>query len=87
MLFQWVNPKVWAIALAASSGFASGLPPAREALRIGTAFAGVNLAVCLFWTAAGVALAVLLRTPGAWRAFTAVMAALLAASAVMVFLS
>ncbi len=87
MLFQWVNPKVWAVALAASSGFASGLPPAQEALRIGSAFAGINLFVCLFWTGAGVMLSYLLTTPRAWRIFASVMAALLAASAVMVFLA
>jgi threonine/homoserine/homoserine lactone efflux protein len=87
MLFQWVNPKLWAVALAASSGFASGLPPAQEALRIGTAFAGINLFVCLFWACAGVGLSYLLTTPRAWRIFAVVMAALLAASAVMVFLA
>lgn len=87
VLFQWVNPKVWIVALAASSGFASALPAHLEALRIATAFSGINLFVCLFWTFAGTLLAYLLTTPLAWRVFTTVMAAALAASGVMVFLA
>ncbi|UWQ18113.1 LysE family translocator [Jannaschia sp. M317] len=87
VLFQWVNPKIWIVALAASSGYASDLPAHLEALRIGSAFSGINLFVCLFWTFAGTLLAYLLRTPLAWRVFTTVMAAALAASGVMVFLA
>lgn len=85
-LFQWVNPKVWAIALAAASGYAAGIAPSQEAARLAMAFSGINLFVCLFWTYAGSLLAYLLETPRAWAAFTGTMAALLAASAVMVFL-
>ena len=87
VLFQWVNPKIWIVALAAASGYASGLPAHLEALRIGSAFSGINLFVCLFWTFAGTLLAYLLRSPAAWRAFTAIMAAALAASGAMVFLA
>ncbi|SFJ79580.1 LysE family translocator [Jannaschia pohangensis] len=87
VLFQWVNPKVWIIALAASSGYASDLPAHLEALRIGSAFSGVNLFVCLFWTFAGTLLAYLLTTPLAWRIFTTVMAIALAGSGLMVFLA
>ncbi|MGB3689731.1 MAG: LysE family translocator [Jannaschia helgolandensis] len=87
VLFQWVNPKIWIIALAAASGYASTLPAAQEALRIGSAFSGINLFVCLFWTFAGTLLAYLLRTPLAWRVFTTVMALALAASGFMVFLA
>lgn len=86
VLFQWVNPKVWAIALAAASGYAAGLPPLQEAARMASAFSGINLFVCIFWTFAGSILAWLLTTPAAWRVFTTVMAILLAASAAMVFL-
>lgn len=32
ILFQWVNPKVWAVA--ASAGYPLGLPPEQEALRL-----------------------------------------------------
>ena len=85
-MFQWVNPKIWAVALAASSGFALGLPPLQEALRLATAFSGLNLIVCLFWSAAGSLLAWLLSSPAAWRALMRLMAVLLALSAIMVFL-
>ncbi|SDY30299.1 Threonine/homoserine/homoserine lactone efflux protein [Jannaschia faecimaris] len=85
VLFQWVNPKIWIIALAASSGYASALPAHFEALRIGSAFSGINLFVCLFWTFAGTLLAYLLKTPLAWRIFTTVMAIALAGSGLMVF--
>ena len=86
VLFQWVNPKVWAVAMAAASGYAAGLPPAQEAARLAIAFSGINLFVCLFWTWAGTLLAYLLTTPRAWAIFTTTMAALLALAAVMVFL-
>ncbi|PTX58048.1 threonine/homoserine/homoserine lactone efflux protein [Litoreibacter ponti] len=86
VLFQWVNPKIWVIAMAASSGYAIGLTPVQEALRLGTAFSGINLFVCLFWTFAGSLLTALLAEPRLWRAFMSVMALALAASAAMVFL-
>lgn len=86
VLFQWVNPKVWAVALAAASGYAAGLPPLQEALRLGTAFSGINLFVCLFWSFAGSLLTYLLTTLRAWQLFTTGMAIFLAAAAVMVFL-
>lgn len=85
VLFQWVNPKVWAVALAAASGHAAGLGPWGEAQRLALAFSSINLFVCLFWSFAGALLALLLKTPTAWRVFARVMAIGLAASAVMVF--
>lgn len=86
VLFQWVNPKIWAVALAAASGYSLGLPPGQEALRLASAFSGINLFVCLFWSFAGSLLAYLLTHPTAWRLFLRVMAGLLALSALMVFL-
>lgn len=87
VLFQWVNPKVWAIALAAASGYAAaGLTPWQEALRLGSAFSGINLFVCLFWSFAGSLLTFLLTSARAWRLFMVGMALALAASAGMVFL-
>ncbi|MCB1332262.1 MAG: LysE family translocator [Roseivivax sp.] len=86
VLFQWVNPKVWAVAFAAVSAYPSGLAPWQEALRLGSAFSGINFGVCLFWTSTGAFLTYLLTTPVAWRVFTRVMAAALAAFSVMLFL-
>ena len=86
VLFQWVNPKVWAVALAAASGYAAGLPPLAEGARLGAAFAGINLGVCLFWTGAGHLLTALLSSNAAWAIFLRIMAAALALSALAVFL-
>lgn len=86
VLFQWVNPKVWAIALAAASGYGIGLSPGGEALRLASAFSGINLFVCLFWSFAGSLLSYLLHHPRAWQIFMTVMALALAGSAAMVFL-
>ena len=85
VLFQWVNPKIWAVALAAAAGYGIGLPPAGEAQRLALAFSGINLFVCLFWSFAGALLALLLTTPRAWMLFRLCMGAALAASAIMVF--
>lgn len=86
VLFQWVNPKVWAVALAAVSAYPSAFGPMGEALRLGSAFSGLNLVVCLFWTSAGALLTYLLSTPAAWRWFNRAMAIALASFSVMVFL-
>lgn len=85
VLFQWVNPKVWAVALSATA-FVAELPPGGQALRLGTTFSGVNLFVCLFWTSAGALLAALLANPAAWRLFMRGMAVALAAFSALVFL-
>lgn len=85
VLFQWINAKVWAVAFAAAAGYGAGMGPARESLRLATAFSSVNLGVCLFWASAGALLATLLHAPARWRIFMRVMAALLALSALMVF--
>lgn len=84
VLFQWVNPKIWAVALAAASAYASDLPPHLEAMRLATAFSGLNFFVCLFWSSAGALLSYLLTTPVAWKVFSRVMALALAAFAVLV---
>jgi threonine/homoserine/homoserine lactone efflux protein len=84
-LFQWINPKVWAVAFAASAGYGAGLGPVLESARLATAFSGVNLFVCLFWTSAGALLTTLLSSPARWKVFMRIMAVLLALSALMVF--
>lgn len=86
VLFQAINAKLWAVALAAASGYGAGLGPWGEALRLATAFSGLNLFVCLFWSFAGSLLALLLTTPKAWRLFARTMAVGLGASGAMVFL-
>jgi len=86
VLFQWVNPKVWAVALSASSAYAAGWSPIWEAARLGSAFSGINLAVCTFWTSAGFLLSYLLTNPKAWQVFMRIMAVMLGSFAVLIFL-
>ncbi len=84
VLFQWVNPKIWAIALAASAGFSLGLPPVEEAVRLATALSGINLLVCIFWVYSGALLGRLMQSERAWRTFRIAMATALALSALAV---
>ena len=85
VLFQWINPKVWAIAFAASATYPSGQAAWVEALRLGLAFSSINLCVLLFWTSAGALLKTLLTTPLAWKLFLRLMAVLLALSVLLIF--
>ncbi len=86
VLFQWVNPKVWAVAMAAAAGYGLGLPPAHEGLRLALTFGGINLFVCLFYANAGNWLAKFFDTPVLWHRFMTVMAALMALSGLAIFL-
>ncbi|MEL7301105.1 MAG: LysE family translocator [Pseudomonadota bacterium] len=85
VLFQWVNPKIWAVAVAATA-YTEGASPLLSAWLLGTAFSGINLGVCLFWSFAGSLLTYLLKTPLAFTIFMRGMAVLLAISAGLVFL-
>jgi threonine/homoserine/homoserine lactone efflux protein len=86
VLFQVVNPKVWAVALAASAGFSIDLNIWVEAARLFLGFSLINLFVCLFWTSAGHLLAGYLQRPMIWRTFMTVMAAMMASSAALIFI-
>ena len=86
VLFQAVNPKIWAITLAASAGFGIGLPPHIEAFRLFVVFAGINLFVCLFWTTVGHFLAGFLQSERVWRLFMTVMSVAMASTVVLIFL-
>ena len=85
VLFQWVNPKVWAVALSAMA-YVPDYAPTGQALTLAAAFSGINLGVCLFWTYAGTLLSYLLKNAMAWRVFLRVMAVLLVCFSVLVFI-
>ena len=84
--FQVINPKVWAVALAASAGFSIGLTPVWEALRLFIFFSVLNLSVCVFWTTAGHMLSGILQNGRNWRVFMLIMAGLMAATVVLIFI-
>lgn len=85
LLFQWVNPKLWAVALSAMAYLPAdlSLPPG---FMLGLTFSGLNLGVCLFWALAGGWLSYLLSNPAAWRFFMRAMALALVGFSALVFL-
>ena len=85
VLFQWINPKVWAVAISAMA-YVAALSPVDQAVMLAATFSGLNLSVCLFWTTAGTLLSFLLGNPLAWRSFMRVMAVALAAFSALIFL-
>ena len=86
ILFQAINPKIWAVTLAASAGFGIGLAPPQEAFRLFITFSVLNLFVCLFWTTIGHLLARLLNSDAVWRSFMITMAVIMAATVILIFL-
>ena len=83
--FQWVNPKGWLIGVAAVATFldrrAAGA--LAQAAIFAILFTLVALPSCLPWLAFGAALQRFLRTPRARRVLNSAMAALLAASTIL----
>lgn len=84
ILFQWVNPKVWAVALSATA-YVATFTPVQQALTLATTFSGINLGVCTFWAVAGSLLSYLLTNPTAWRIFMRIMALGLAGFSLLLF--
>jgi threonine/homoserine/homoserine lactone efflux protein len=83
--FQWVNPKGWLIGVAAISTFLdrrSGGALAQGVI-FAILFTLVALPSCLPWLVFGAALQRFLRTPSARRVLNGAMAALLAASTIL----
>lgn len=85
VLFQWVNVKIWAMAVFAQ-GYVSALAPASRAQVLGLTFSTLNMLICLFWTAMGAQLSLHLQDSARWRWFARVMALLLAVFGLAVFL-
>lgn len=85
VLFQWVNPKVWAVALSATA-YVATLVPLDQAMILAATFSTTNLFVCTFWAIAGSLLSYLLTNPAAWRIFMRIMALALCGFSVLLFL-
>jgi threonine/homoserine/homoserine lactone efflux protein len=81
-VFQWVNPKAWLLALAASAVFVQPErgPVLPQLLAIVAVFFVVSVPSSLVWAALGSNAARLLTSPGRLRAFNVIMAILLVAS-------
>ncbi len=78
-LFQWVNPKAWAMALTAVSVYAPSQSFAAIAL-VAVVFGAINLPSVSSWTVLGQQMRRLLANPVHLRAFNILMAILLLAS-------
>lgn len=83
--FQWVNPKGWLIGVAAVATFLDrrGGGALAQAAILAILFTLVALPICLPWLAFGAALQRFLQTPRARRLLNGAMAALLAASTIL----
>ncbi|PJI85845.1 threonine/homoserine/homoserine lactone efflux protein [Yoonia maricola] len=85
VLFQWVNPKVWAVALSATA-YVATFAPVQQAVVLASTFSTINLGVCTFWAVAGSLLSYLLTNATAWRVFMRIMALALVGFSVLLFL-
>jgi threonine/homoserine/homoserine lactone efflux protein len=80
--FQWVNPKAWSMAVAATSQFVLPETPLITAAAVAATFMMLGLSSSATWTYAGQAIARWLTTARRLRAFNLVMAGLIALSVV-----
>ena len=81
-LFQWVNPKAWAMALTAVGAYSQVERPIISVLIVALVFGAINLPTVSLWTIAGAQLRRLLSDPAKLRGFNITAGLLLAASAV-----
>jgi len=84
--FQWVNPKSWLVCASATSTYLkAGVGTALgQATALGGLFVLAALPCCFVWLAFGSTAQRFLSTPRAQRAFDIAMAALLAASVILI---
>ena len=86
VLFQWVNPKGWVMALGALAAYATGEGEALpQTALIASVLAGACFASVVIWAGFGAAIARFLGSPRARRAFNWSMAGLLVFSLLPVF--
>ena len=79
-LFQWVNPKAWAVVLAALSAYTPPSRPLSGVFLVMLIFTLVNVLSACTWTVAGVQARRLLSEPLKLRVFNVTMALLLVAT-------
>ncbi len=79
LMFQWVNPKGWAMALTAVSAYVVGYSVWGYAF-VALVLGGTSMVTCFLWTAMGVQMRRFLSNPRALRVFNICMALALVAS-------
>jgi threonine/homoserine/homoserine lactone efflux protein len=84
--FQWVNPKAWIMAVSAFSVYSTpDMAPLPQSLLFGAVFLAISFPSCGIWTAFGSVIGRLLKSERSLRVFNGVMAALLVASVLLLF--
>ena len=79
-MFQWVNPKAWAMALVAMGAYASADAPLLSILVITIAFLIVGIPTATIWTGFGIGLRQFLADPKRLRIFNLAMGLALVAT-------
>ena len=79
-LFQWVNPKAWAMAVTAVSVYAQPSQPLYSIMIVALVFAAIGALTLNSWTLLGQAMRRFLSDPGKLRLFNIACALLLVAS-------
>ncbi len=80
--FQWINPKAWSMAVAATSQFILPSAPVTTAAIVTAAFLALGLGSAATWTCAGQAIARWLTTSERLKVFNLIMAGLIVLSIV-----
>lgn len=80
--FQWINPKAWSMAVAATSQFILPAAPILTAIIVANVFLALGLSSAVTWTYAGQAIARWLTTAKRLKIFNLVMAGLILLSLV-----
>lgn len=82
--FQWINPKGWSMAVAATTQFITPDHPVKTAVIVAATFLTFGLASSATWVGLGQAISRWLTTDGRQRVFNLAMAALIVLSVVAV---
>jgi len=80
VLFQWINPKGWMMALTAVTAYMPAHAPFSALIVVAAVFGVINVPSCGLWAFAGVQMRRLLHYPRALRAFNVVAALALVAT-------
>lgn len=84
VMFQWVNPKGWTLALTAITLY-GGARGVSEILFISSCFGVLNLFTCFVWVSFGVQIKKLLKNDNAAKTFNIIMGLMLLSTLVFVF--
>ena len=80
--FQWINPKGWSMAIAATAQFIRPDDALRTAVVVAAVFAGLGLVSAATWVGLGQAISGWLTTPARRRVFNLTMAVLIVISTI-----